>query len=288
MAHVTARSQSLRQSIEAEMADKFAGALTPRPFVQRPQLPFGIASLDAVTGGGIPIGAVTEFVGMGSSGKTSAAMQIAAGAMRSGRMCAWVDASDSFDPDSGAANGMLLSQLLWVRCGGEGAEQPRTPGAGVSAGGLLLAEAAIDRSVPVQPGRCSSHPQAEEQGLDRAVRGLFQGGAAMNEASGDEVPAGAARPVTLAHPPAFPGRPRQKAGTPGAPNLPLVPAAPVRWRLLGAGSPWVLAVSPCAVSSGGSRGTGGERSAGRPKGACQPGRQRCWQPSRQSAWCCAA
>ncbi len=32
------------------------------------------------------------------------------------RVCAWVDASDAFDPESAAANGVSLRQLLWVRC----------------------------------------------------------------------------------------------------------------------------------------------------------------------------
>ena len=33
------------------------------------------------------------------------------------RFCAWVDANDAFDPESAAANGLALRQLLWVRCG---------------------------------------------------------------------------------------------------------------------------------------------------------------------------
>jgi len=34
----------------------------------------------------------------------------------SGQVCAWVDADDAFDPESAAANGVNLRQLLWVRC----------------------------------------------------------------------------------------------------------------------------------------------------------------------------
>jgi len=33
-----------------------------------------------------------------------------------GNVCAWVDANDAFDPESAAANGVCLRQLLWVRC----------------------------------------------------------------------------------------------------------------------------------------------------------------------------
>ena len=38
----------------------------------------------------------------------------------SGQVCAWVDADDAFDPESAAANGVNLRQLLWVRCGKAG------------------------------------------------------------------------------------------------------------------------------------------------------------------------
>jgi hypothetical protein len=31
-------------------------------------------------------------------------------------VCAWVDTHDAFDPESAAANGVCLNQLLWVRC----------------------------------------------------------------------------------------------------------------------------------------------------------------------------
>ena len=37
-----------------------------------------------------------------------------------GQVGAWVDASDAFDPESAAANGIDLSRLLWVRCSGSG------------------------------------------------------------------------------------------------------------------------------------------------------------------------
>jgi hypothetical protein len=33
-----------------------------------------------------------------------------------GHVCAWVDTNDALDPESAAANGVSLKQLLWVRC----------------------------------------------------------------------------------------------------------------------------------------------------------------------------
>jgi hypothetical protein len=42
-------------------------------------------------------------------------------------VCAWVDAGDAFDPESAAASGVALKQLLWVRCRGESGLAPAKP-----------------------------------------------------------------------------------------------------------------------------------------------------------------
>ncbi len=219
----TTQAQALRQKIEAELAGSFAGALTPRLAKERPMLPFGIEALDQAAGG-VPMGAVTELTGAGSTGKTGAAMQIAAGAMRSGKVCAWVDAGDSFDPATGEANGMVLPQLLWVRCGGQ-----RLP---VAAGGRGIAVAGtLDRVHGVARGHCGSHPRAEEHGLDQAVSRLFQTGAQANRDTGTpgchnrqaaEFPAVRAGNAAPAQPQS--SRNRQAIGTPGTANAPLSPS----------------------------------------------------------------
>ncbi len=240
MVSTTTQAQALRQRIEAELAGSFAGALTPRICTERPALPFGIEALDQAAGG-VPVGAVTELTGAGSTGKTGVAMQIAAGAMRSGKVCAWVDASDSFDPATGEANGMVLAQLLWVRCGG----QPRPAangGRGMMAAGTVSGNQ--DRVHGVARGHCGSHPRAEERGLDRAVSHLFQTGTQANRDTGapgcqnpqaagfPAVRAGSAAPAQ-GNDPAWPDgsrtgmhstRNRQTVGTPGAPNAPLSPS----------------------------------------------------------------
>jgi len=77
---------------------------------------FGIGSLDALTGG-IPRGALTEMVGSASSGRTSITMSLIAEITRQQEVCAVIDASDSFDPASAAAAGIVLDRVLWVRCG---------------------------------------------------------------------------------------------------------------------------------------------------------------------------
>ena len=234
----TTQAQALRQKIEAELAGSFAGALTPRICTERPMLAFGIEALDKAAGG-VPVGAVTELTGAGSTGKTGVAMQIAAGAMRSGKVCAWVDASDSFDPATGEANGMVLAQLLWVRCGGKLAAEA-TGGRGMTVSGNVSGQDCVHAAVR---GHCGSHPRAEERGLDRAVSHLFQTGTQMNRDKG--VPGchnakAAAFPATHAGSDApaqfknsaWPDSSRtgmhstrkQAIGTPGAPNVPLSPS----------------------------------------------------------------
>ena len=78
-------------------------------------VPTGIASLDALTGG-LPRGAITEIFGPASSGRTSAMVSILAEATDRDEVCALVDGNDAFDPQSGAAAGLDLKRLLWIRC----------------------------------------------------------------------------------------------------------------------------------------------------------------------------
>src|SRR6266403_5616916 len=76
----------------------------------------GIPQLDSLTGG-IARGCLTEICGTASSGRTSVLLFALARATQRGEVCALVDSSDAFDPASAAAAGMVMSRLLWVRCG---------------------------------------------------------------------------------------------------------------------------------------------------------------------------
>ena len=92
-----------------------ASRLEVRP---RPEMiSSGIPELDALTGGGIPRGCLTEICGSPSSGKTSVLLATLALATQRGESCVLIDARDSFDPGSGASAGMNFRKLLWVRCG---------------------------------------------------------------------------------------------------------------------------------------------------------------------------
>ncbi len=76
----------------------------------------GIAAIDTLTGG-LPRGCLTEIFGPASSGRTTLLLAALAAAARRGEFCAIVDAGDALDPQSVAAAGVDLNQLLWVRCG---------------------------------------------------------------------------------------------------------------------------------------------------------------------------
>ncbi|MGA8529670.1 MAG: recombinase RecA [Acidobacteriaceae bacterium] len=114
----------LRLQIEAALADRIPSALTPAPRVIRPTAFTGIPTLDAALGGGLPLGAISELAGPECSGRTTLALAFVAGLTQAGRVCAWVDVSDTLDPESAATSGVDLARLLWVRCRGAAQARP--------------------------------------------------------------------------------------------------------------------------------------------------------------------
>ena len=109
-------STALRQQIETAFQHRYPSVLTPSPKTIREVIPTGITQIDELLNGGIPVGAITELTGPASSGRTSIAISALAQRTREGSVCAWIDAKDSFDPESAAAVGVSLNHLLWVRC----------------------------------------------------------------------------------------------------------------------------------------------------------------------------
>src|SRR5581483_12450353 len=110
------QSELLKQITRSERLTPVlpASRLEVRP---RPEmLPTGIPELDALTGG-LPRGCLTEICGTTASGKSSVLRATIASATRREESCVLIDASDSFDPASGAAAGAAFARLLWVRCG---------------------------------------------------------------------------------------------------------------------------------------------------------------------------
>ena len=107
---------ALRSQIELALEQRIPAALTPIKRSIREVAATRIAEVDRLLDGGLPVGAISEITGPNSSGRTSLAVAFVAECIRSGSVCAWVDASDSFDPESATSGGIVLSRLLWVRC----------------------------------------------------------------------------------------------------------------------------------------------------------------------------
>jgi recombination protein RecA len=110
-------SASIRVQVESALAHKIPSALTPPVRFVRPFVSTGLLELDSLIRGGFPVGAVTELVGGECSGRTSVALSFLAQITSAGRVCAWIDASNSFNPSSATSVGVDLKSLLWVRCG---------------------------------------------------------------------------------------------------------------------------------------------------------------------------
>jgi hypothetical protein len=83
----------------------------------RPVISTGIPALDDLVQGGFPIGAMTELVGETCSGRMSLALSFLAQVTAAEKVCAWIDASNTFNPAAASSAGVDLRRLLWVRCG---------------------------------------------------------------------------------------------------------------------------------------------------------------------------
>ena len=64
-------------------------------------------------------GSLVDISGGASSGKTAIALSLLAKLTVDGEICAVVDSSNGFDPKSAATAGVLLENLLWIRCGSD-------------------------------------------------------------------------------------------------------------------------------------------------------------------------
>src|SRR5579872_5216331 len=109
-------ASELRSRVEATLETRIPRALTPLPRSAPEMMPTSIATVDALTGG-VPLGCLTEICGQASSGRTSVLLSLIAECIRRDEICALVDVSDAFDPQSAARAGIDLARLLWVRCG---------------------------------------------------------------------------------------------------------------------------------------------------------------------------
>ncbi len=157
----SSQSAVLKREIEAKLASRIPAALSPQA-LQAPRLiASGVPAIDALLGGGLPIGGITEFTGQASSGRTSLAFSLLARAAADSA-CAYVDVDDNLDPCSVANSGVNLSNLLWVRV----ESIVRTS---------IAATIGTPRIDPEQADKMDSshgvnrHPRTETKGLDAAL-----------------------------------------------------------------------------------------------------------------------
>ena len=162
------QSAVLKREIEAKLASRIPAALSPQA-QQAPRLMVsGIAEIDALLGGGLPIGGVTEFTGLPSSGRTSMAFSLLSGAA-SDSACAYIDVDNALDPKSAAAAGVNLRNLLWVRIASASAKQ--TNPTSVPSNAFTTAPTTHGKMVG---GHCGSHhPRTETKGIGDALGTLL-------------------------------------------------------------------------------------------------------------------
>ena len=165
-------ASALRARINAALAGRIPSALSPVPRVTRPVAATGVAEIDELLDGGLPLGAITEMVGPESSGRTSVVLSFLAGMTQAARVCAWVDVADMFHPESSAAAGVDLTWLLWIRCG-----VPKGSAAQPARSQFVLPEKYLIPP-PVKQGLhgggFGSHPRNEVKGMSTAVCELLQ------------------------------------------------------------------------------------------------------------------
>jgi recombination protein RecA len=141
---------TIRLQVEAALAHRVPSALTPAPRMIRPVSTTGVPAVDELLDGGIPVGAVTEISGTECSGRSTLAFSFLSQRTREGKVCAWIDVSNAFNPEAAAASRIDLARLLWVRCG-------------------IIPEAPVSTRVSFQlPRECLTPPPAK--------RGLYAGG----------------------------------------------------------------------------------------------------------------
>lgn len=159
-------SATIRIQVESALAHKIPSALTPPARIVRPLVSTGISELDGLLQGGFPVGAVTELVGGECSGRTSVALSFLSRVTSAGKVCAWIDASNSFHPASAASVGIDLKRLLWVRCGVHEkvtAQETRQ----FSLPAACYATKPITKGL--HGGGHGTHPRSEVKGLSAAV-----------------------------------------------------------------------------------------------------------------------
>jgi recombination protein RecA len=131
----------------------------------------GIAAVDELLDGGIPVGAITEISGTECSGRSTLAFSFLSQRTREGKVCAWIDVSNAFQPEAAAACRIDLNRLLWVRCG------TTFEAAATTKASFQLPEECLTpppAKKGLYAGGWGGHPRSEAKGLADAMGSLLQ------------------------------------------------------------------------------------------------------------------
>lgn len=133
---MNAARQELESLLRARKLDRTLTTAQPAP-------DDGVAStgwtpLDALLGGGLRRGHLSEIVGPRSAGSTTVFCRMAAAAAARGEVVALIDTHDRFDPASAARAGVDLGRLLWVREAGHADRALKATNLVLQAGGFGL------------------------------------------------------------------------------------------------------------------------------------------------------
>lgn len=159
----------LKREIEAKLAHRIPAALSPLA-QQAPRLhPLGIPQLNDLLGGGLPFGSTCEVTGSDGSGRTSVALSLLSSASAEG-VCAYIDVSGTLSPQSAAAAGVNLANLLWVHFAACG-QQSKTQSS--SAASVRPFEVKSDSHRPIYSGCGRSHPRSETKKLAPALEQML-------------------------------------------------------------------------------------------------------------------
>ena len=105
----------LRTQIESQFAASFPSALTPKEKPVQECISCGLRGIDQLEI--FRRGNLVEICGPASSGRKTLLHGLLARSTSAGEAAAIIDVTDSFDPVSASQAGVVLSEVLWVRCG---------------------------------------------------------------------------------------------------------------------------------------------------------------------------
>ena len=111
------RAAFSKAELESDIASRFGDVFKLHEKTTVETLSTGVDEIDGLTGG-LPRGAISEFFGPASSGRTSLMYSMLAYATTHEETCALVDTNDVFAPTTASDAGIDFDRLLWIRCAG--------------------------------------------------------------------------------------------------------------------------------------------------------------------------